>query len=151
MAFGINFELMDLRSALDFAIGMEEDEQLRYQEFALTVGDPAAAEFFRQMNESESGHRRRLEIRREVLFRHAPTRFDTSLDDEPEEGHEAGSFSAREALEISLAAELKTFQFYAAVIRHVTDTDVRQAFEEIQQESAQHHAAVRQRLDELPR
>jgi len=151
MGFGINFELLDLRSALDFAIGIEEDEQLRYQEFAVTVVDPRAAEFFRQMIQNESGHRRRLETRRDVLFRHAPERFDTSIDDAPDQDEAGAALSARQALEISLQAELKTFQFYSAVIAHVKDADVRQTFEEIQQESAQHHAAVRQRLDELPR
>lgn len=146
MPVRLDFKHLDLRSTLDIAIGIEEDEQLRYREFSTSVGDPAAAAFFRAFIEQESTHRRRLEARRDVLFRHARPRFDTSLEDTADAGD---MISIREALEIALEAELRVFRFYEQAIPHVKDEDVRSSFEELRQESAQHHAAVRERLDEL--
>lgn len=54
----IDFSTLDLRAALDFAIGNEEDSELRYQEYSAVVTDPGTAELFRQMAASESQHRR---------------------------------------------------------------------------------------------
>lgn len=147
MAFRLDFERLDLRSTLDLAIGMEEDEQLRYRELAVSVDDPSAAAFFRTLGDQESGHRRRLEARRAVLFRHATPHFDTSLDESDAE--EGDPISERQALELSLHAEARVWRFYSDAIPHVKDDDVRASFREILQESAAHHAAVRKKLDGL--
>jgi rubrerythrin len=153
MALRIDFELLDLRSAFDFAIGIEEDAQLRYQEFAVTVSDPGAAAFFLEMVENEARHRRQLASRRDVMFRHAPPRFDTSIVEEgveaPGEGEVVPSISAREAMEVALGAETRAHDFYAAAIPHLRDPDVRAFFEELRLEEVEHQQAIRERITRL--
>lgn len=152
MALDIDFARLDLRSALDFAIGMEEDAQLRYEELSRTVEDPAAAAFFREMIEVEAGHRRHLEARRGVLFRHAPREFEHSLDDEreaPATEDVSPSITAREAMELALRGEARAYEFFARAIPHVRDPDVRQLFAELRDEELEHEAAVRERLRAL--
>lgn len=147
MPLGFDFATLDLRSAFDFAIGIEEDAQLRYREFAARVGDPEAAVFFREMEVNESKHRRQLTSRRDVLFRHEPPRFDTSI---LVEGVEAPALeevepaiSAREAMEVALRAEIRAHDFYASAIPHVKDPDVRAFFEELREEEVEHQRAIR--------
>ncbi len=153
MAIGIDFSTLDLRSALDFAIGNEEDALLRYQEFAARVRDPAAARFFRFMIDNESKHRRQLEARRDVLFRHDPQRIDNSVVDKtwlPDPGEIDSELSVREAMEVALRAEIRSGEFYAAASAHVKDSDVRALFEELREEEAEHEAEVRKILASLP-
>jgi rubrerythrin len=152
MAFGIDFANLDLRAAFDFAIGIEEDAQLRYQEFTTRVSDPAAAAFFREMVENESKHRRQLESRRHVIFRHARPRFEASLVDDveaPDPGEVQQTISAREAMEVALRAETRAYEFYASAIPHVKDPDVRAFFEELKAEEEEHQAAIRAKLEQL--
>jgi erythrin-vacuolar iron transport family protein len=153
MAFGIDFATIDLRAALDFAIGIEEDAQLRYQEFVTMVADPGAVEFFREMVENESKHRRQLEARRHVLYRHAAPRFDTSIVDEveaPDPSEVRPMMSAREAMELALRAEIRAYEFYAAAIPHVKDPDVRIFFAELREEEVEHQEAIKRLLERLP-
>ena len=72
MALGIDYAHLDATSMLDFAIGLEEDEHLRYREFAGCVRDQATARFFQELGENEAQHLRRLESRRDLLVRHGP-------------------------------------------------------------------------------
>jgi erythrin-vacuolar iron transport family protein len=153
VALGIDFANLDLRAAFDFAIGIEEDAQLRYQEFTTMVSDPGAAAFFREMVENESKHRRQLEARRHVIFRHAAPRFEWSLDDDveaPDPGEIQPSLSAREAMEVALRAEIRAYEFYASAIPHVKDPDVRAFFEELKAEEVEHQEAIRRKLEQLP-
>ena len=155
MPIELDYENLDLRAALDFAIGVEEDAQLRYQEFSVTVADPGAAQFFREMVRVEGEHRRQLVARRDVLFRHAPARFDTSvLDDDIESPslEDVGpQVSAREAMEVALRAEIRAHDFYAAAIPHLKDPDVRAFFEDLKLEEVEHQEKIRERLDALER
>ena len=147
---GIDPGSLDLSSALDFAIGNEEDAQLRYQEFASRVSDPGAASFFREMVTIESEHRRQLEGRRNVIFRHGPRRFDTSVASDswlPDPDEIVATLSPREAMEVALAAERRSYRFYEAALRGVKDPGVRTLFEELRDEEAEHEAAVRAMLD----
>lgn len=160
MTPSIDFSQLDLRSALDLAIMIEEDAQLRYHELAQAFGERdqhGAAAVFREMVQNESKHRRELEARRHVLFRHAPPRLDTSLlEDAADEGIEAPQadpevpLSAREALEVALAAEVRAYQFYAGAIPHLRDPDVRAFFEELKDEELEHQALLKRKLAELP-
>src|SRR5512142_1911401 len=104
----IDLSSLDLRGALDFAIAIEEDAELRYQRLASVVTDPAANAFFRKMVHNEGEHRRQLEARAQVLFRHDPPRFDTSVDsdlDAPADEEVDASVDVREAMEAALLAE----------------------------------------------
>ena len=141
----MDFSKLDLRDALDFAIGIEEDAQERYQEFARMVKHPGARKFFEDMVRNEGRHRRQLESRRDVLFRRAPPRFDTSIDvdvESPDPSEVEPEISVREAMEVSLRAERRAHEFYAAAIPHVRDPDVRSFFEELREEESEHEAAI---------
>jgi rubrerythrin len=148
----IDFSRLDLRGALDLAILIEEEAQLRYQQFTRLV-DGGALDVFTMMVENEAKHRRQLVARRDVLFRH-DRRIDTSLldaaDAEAADPDEAGEhLSARDALEIALAAEIRAHQFYASAIPHVQDPDVRAFFEELAAEELEHQQFLRAKLAKL--
>ncbi len=149
-----DFVHLDLRSALDFAIGIEEEAQLRYQEFATLAGDGEVARFFAEMLGSESRHRRQLESRRAELFGSPTPSFDSSLV-----GHSEGvdpeevsaPRSVREAVELALEAETRAVEFYAGTLPHLRDAEVRALFEDLQAEEAEHQAELRRILEKLPR
>ncbi len=145
MAIRIDFSKLDLRDAFDFAIGVEEDAQLRYEEFTRVVKEPRARRFFQEMVRNEGKHRRQLEARRDVLFRHAPERFDTSIDTDaeaPDPSEVEPEISVRDAMEVSLRAERRAHDFYASAVEHVRDPDVRTFFEELRDEELEHAAAI---------
>lgn len=147
----IDFATLDLRSALDFAIAIEEDAQLRYRLLASTATDPAAAEFFRWMVSNEGEHRRKLEAREHVLFRHAPARFEDARDDldAPADGEVNASIDVREGMELALRAEHRAHEFYASAIPSIENPDVRAFFEELREEEAEHEALLRERIAAL--
>lgn len=152
MTLRLDFSRLTLRGALDLAITIEEEAQLRYQEFAARVTDPAAAAFFREMVVNESKHRRQLEARRHVLFRHEPPRFEISLVDDveapsPEEVPQA--IGAREAMEVALRAEVRAWEFYDQALAHLTDPDVKAFFAELRDEEVEHQALLRGKLARL--
>ena len=149
----LDFSTLTLRGALDFAITIEEDAEVRYREFARQVADPAAAAFFREMVVNEEKHRRQLESRRAVMFRHQPRRFESLADGEgeaPAPDEVLPTISAREAMELALAAEVRAWEFYDQAIPHVQDPDVRAFFEELRAEEVEHQALLRGLLARLP-
>lgn len=149
MTLRLDFSKLSLRAALDLAITIEEEAQLRYQEFAAQVSDPEAAQFFREMVVNESKHRRQLEARRHVLFRHEPPRIETSLLDDvegPALGEVPATISPREAMEVALRAEVRAWEFYDRALPHIADADVRSFFAELRDEEVEHQALLRERL-----
>jgi rubrerythrin len=153
MTVRLDFSTLSLRGALDLAITIEEEAQLRYVEFADRVADPEAAAFFREMVENESKHRRQLEARRHVLFRHEPARFETSLLDReveaPDRADVPRSISAREAMEVALRAEVRAFDFYDGALPYVSDPDVKVFFAELREEEREHQTMLRAKLARL--
>lgn len=152
MTLRLDFSKLTLRGALDLAITIEEEAQLRYQEFAARVEDPEAAAFFREMVVNESKHRRQLEARRHVLFRHEPPRIETSLLDDVEASDPADvpdTISAREAMEVALRAEIRAWEFYDRALPYLADPDVKVFFAELREEEVEHQAMLRQRIARL--
>ncbi|MCM2334086.1 MAG: ferritin family protein [Anaeromyxobacteraceae bacterium] len=152
MTLRLDFSRLTLRGALDLAITIEEEAQLRYQEFAARVADPAAAAFFKEMVANESRHRRQLEARRHVLFRHEPPRYETSLADDveaPEPGEVPEGIGAREAMEVALRAEIRAWEFYDQALAHLADPDVKAFFAELRDEEVEHQALLRGKLARL--
>jgi rubrerythrin len=149
----LDFATLTLRGALDFAVTIEEDAEERYRDFARQVTDPAAAAFFREMVLNEGKHRRQLESRRAVLFRHQPRRFESLADGEgeaPPPEEVLPTISAREAMEVALQAEVRAWEFYDRAIPHVKDPDVRAFFEELRAEEVEHQQLLRDMLARLP-
>jgi len=155
MTIRLDFSKLTLRAALDLAITIEEEAQLRYQEFAAQVADPGAAAFFREMVVNESKHRRQLEARRHVLFRNEPERIETSLLDDraeaPDPAAVGPTITAREAMEVALAAEVRAFEFYDRALPHLAEADVKAFFAELREEEVEHQAMLRERLARLPK
>jgi rubrerythrin len=138
---------MDLRSALDFAIMIEEDAQVRYQQLARTLGaDPGGAgDVFRAMVVNEGKHRSELAARRAALFGREARRIEISVALEDVERPDVDDDlprTARAALEVSLAAERRAEEFYRQAIPQVSDPAVRAFFEELREEEAEHGALL---------
>jgi len=149
----LDFANLTLRGALDFAVTIEEDAEDRYRDFARQVTDPAVAAFFREMVLNEGKHRRQLESRRAVLFRHQPRRFEKLADGEgeaPPPGEVLPAISVRQAMEAALAAEVRAWEFYDRAIPHLTDPDVRAFFEDLRAEEVEHQQLLEDLLAKLP-
>lgn len=156
MAGGIDFKSLTLQDALDLAILIEEEAQERYESFTKQVGGryPGdAADMFRMMAGNEAKHRAELVERRRKLFGDAPPRVTTSqLDDveAPDRGAPRVFMSARQAMEVALASEVKAYEYFGAALPHLADPQVKALFQELQGEELQHQALVKARLEKLP-
>jgi rubrerythrin len=152
----INFAELDLRGAFDLAIMIEEDAQLRYEDFAKLLGnrdEMGAAAVFRAMAINEAKHRSELYSRRRLKFRRDP-RIEISVlepgeGEAPEESELTPSMTAREALEVALRAEIRAYEFYAGALPHVKDPDVRAFFEELKEEETEHQDMLRQKIADI--
>jgi erythrin-vacuolar iron transport family protein len=153
MGPSINFAALDLRGAFDLAIMIEEDAELRYQEFARYLGDRdehGAAAVFRAMAINEAKHRSELYQRRRLKF-HRDPRIEISVlepgeGEAPEPGELTPSMTARDALEVALRAEIRAYEFYASAIPYVTDPEVRAFFEELKEEETEHQEMLREKI-----
>jgi rubrerythrin len=142
---------MDLRDALDFAVLVEEDAQLRYEELARALGDDpgGAGAVFRAMAVNEGMHRRTVEERRAAIFREAEPRLEISALEGPERPDVADGelpATARQALEISLAAERRAHAFYARALSACSDPEVRAFLEDLLRDEAEHAALLEAKL-----
>lgn len=152
----IDFTKLTLQDALDLAIYAEDDATERYEDFAAqmeTHHTEEAAKFFRFMASYEVRHAEKLRDRRRELFGDSPSRVDRSLawGVEAPDFHEVRAFmSARLALNVSLEAELKAEAFYAEALRHVTDADTLQLFEQLRAQEVGHQKLLKKELAKLP-
>lgn len=147
---------LSLKDALDLAISIEEEARARYDEFSRITGGRYAgdaADMFRQMSGYEARHGQNLETRRRELFGNAPRSITADdLDDveAPDRGAPRTFMSARQALEVALAAEEKARDFYAGALGQVRDAQVRALFQDLMEEESNHVNLVRSRLEKLP-
>jgi rubrerythrin len=152
----IDFTTLTLVDALDLAILVEEEARDRYEELADQMElhhTPDAAKFFRAMIGNEAKHGAELTERRLALFASAPRRVTREMlwDVEAPGYDEARAFmSAREAMEVALAAEVKAHDYFAAALQHVTDPGVRKLFAELRDEEVEHQEMVRAAMAQLP-
>lgn len=153
---GIDFARLTLMDALDLAILIEEEAKERYLEFADQMDlhhTPDAAQFFRVMAGNEEKHRAELAERRGKLFRDAPRSVSRNMlfDVEAPDYDEARAFmTSRQALTAALRSEEKAFEFFSKALPRVTEPEVRELFEELRGEEAEHKALVAAKLHELP-
>jgi rubrerythrin len=151
----LDFTKLTLHDAFDFAIMLEEDAQLRYEQLARLVGDDpgGVGQVFRMMVENEAKHRSDLVARREALFRDDPPRIEISLMDasveRPEVDDDALPKTARAALEVTLAAERRAHAFYGNVLARITDPELRAFFEGLRRDEAQHAALIERKISRL--
>lgn len=152
----IDFSTLSLKDALDLAILIEDEARERYEEFVdqLELHHTAeAADFFRHMAVNETRHGEELAERRHARFGDAPRVVTRAMlwDVEAPDYDQARMFmSARHAMNVALDSEVKAHDFFAAALPHVTDSEVRELFEELRQEELEHQALVKQHLAKLP-
>jgi rubrerythrin len=153
----IDFRTLTLQDALDLAVSIEEEAKERYDEFVRQVGGGRypgdAADMFRTMAGYETRHAAQLAARRRELFGDAPRRITADqLDDveAPDRGQPRVFMSARQAMEVALAAEEKARDFFDGALRMTADPSVKALFEELRREEEEHVRLVRDRLLRLP-
>ena len=142
--------------ALDLAIAIEDEARERYEMFAKLVGGRYAgdaAEMFRVMARYESKHRMELLEHRRATFGDQPARVTADMLDDveaPDRGQPRVFMSARQAMEVALAAEEKAHDFFAGALQHVSDPAVKALFEELRREELRHQDFVRASIAKLP-
>ena len=152
----IDFRSLTLKDALDLAISIEEEAKERYEQFAKITGGRYAgdaADMFRQMAGYEAKHWGELDRKRRELFGNAPRRITPEgIDDveAPDRGQPRTFMSARQALEVALASEMKAHDFFDEALAHVKDPSVRTLFEELREEEKRHVTMVGAWLQKLP-
>ena len=152
----IDFKTLDLRDALDLAILIEEEAKERYEEFAKITGGRYAgdaADMFRQMAAYEAKHWAELDAKRRELFGTAPRRITADRIDDveaPDRGQPRTFMSARQAVEVALAAEEKARDFFEEALKQVKDPSVRKLFEELREEEKHHVKLVSAWREKLP-
>lgn len=152
----IDFATLSLKDALDLAILIEEEAKDRYEEFSENLAvhhTPDAARFFRTMAGNEAKHGAELTMRRESLFGNDPQTVTRAMlwdVEAPEFDAPRVFMTARQAMEIAMACEVKAHDFFDEALHHVTDTEVRALFEELRDEETEHKTMVQAILDTLP-
>lgn len=152
----IDFRTLSLQDALDLALSIEEEAKERYEQFAKITGGRYAgdaADMFRQMAGYEAKHWAEIDRKRRELFGDAPRRITADeLDDveAPDRGAPRTFMSARQAIEVALAAELKAHDFFDEALTEVKDPSVRILFEELREEEKHHVKLVGAWLAKLP-
>jgi rubrerythrin len=152
----IDFATLSLQDALDLAILIEEEAKDRYEEFAANLTlhhTPDAARFFRTMAGNEAKHGADLLMRRESIFGAAPTRVSRGMlwDVEAPDFDQSRMFmSARQAMEVALASEVKAHDFFDAALAYISNPDVRTLFEELRAEEIEHQELVKEVMARMP-
>ncbi len=152
----IDFASLSLQDALDLAILIEEEAQERYEEFAdnLAIHHTAeAAHFYTTMAGNEAKHGADLLTRRRAIFGDAPTRVSRGMlwdVEAPDFDQSRIYMTARQAMEVALAAEVKAHDFFDAALANLTNTDVRILFEELRAEEVEHQELVKAVMATLP-
>jgi rubrerythrin len=152
----IDFRSLNLQDALDLALSIEEEAKERYEEFAKITGGRYAgdaADMFRQMGGYEAKHWSELDRKRRELFGNAPRRVTADMLDDveaPDRGAPRTFMSARQAVEVALAAEMKAHDFFDEALAEVKDASVRTLFEGLREEEKRHVVLVGAWLQKLP-
>lgn len=152
----IDFRTLSLQDALDLAILIEEEARDRYEEFTDNLAvhhTPDAAQFFKTMAGNEAKHGEDLTMRRQSLFPDAKSRVTRAmLWDVEAPNYDASRMfmTARQAMEVALACEVKARDFFDAALAHVSDPEVRTLFEELRQEEVEHQKMVQDIMARIP-
>lgn len=156
MAHELDFGALGARNILDLAVLIEEEAKDRYEDFSAQMEahhTDEAATFFRHMAANELKHAEKIASRRRDMFPDEPVEVDGSMlvDVEAPEFSEARAFmSARQALEVSLRAETKAFEFYRDALETVEDDQLRELFTWLRDEEVEHQRLVAELLERVP-
>lgn len=154
MVSRIDFSKLALMDALDLARLIEVEACQRYELFAEQIGTgDNAGSFFASMAINEKRHGDQLAARRTALFGNkAPkVRLDDLFDVEaPDVGAPRWNMSQLQACQLALSSEKKAFAFYDMALPSLTNPEVKQLFEELRDEEAEHIRMVEEIMAKLP-
>ncbi len=156
MIASVDFANLSLQDALDLAILVEEEAQERYLEFVDQMQQhhtPEAASFFAVMAKNEEKHGEELRARRRALFGDRPAQVKRSQlweVEAPDYDQPRAFMSARQAMQVALASEIKAHEFFVHALPHVANAEVKALFDELREEEVQHQALVREAMSALP-
>jgi len=156
MTRAIDFANITLRDALDLAVIVEEEAKERYGELADQLElhhNEDAARFFRHMVHVESLHEHRLAERRKHLFGDQPSSVTRAMIfdvEAPDYDEVRATMTVRRALEVSLRAEHKAYEFFDRALGEVADPGIRKMFEELRRDEKEHERRVRDEIAKLP-
>jgi rubrerythrin len=139
---------------LDLATLIEVEALNRYKLFVEQIGSSSdAGAFFQSMADNESKHADAIAARRHALFGDTPAKvkLDDIFDVEaPDVGSTRWNMSEFKACQVALHAERKAFDFYDRALRRVSQPEVRELFEELRAEEAEHVRMVEGIMAKLP-
>jgi erythrin-vacuolar iron transport family protein len=156
MAARIDFSKLSLMDALDLARLIEVEAFDRYTLFAKQIGPSYtenAGSFFASMAVNEKRHGDQLAARRTALFgNQAPNvKLDDLFDVEaPEVGAPRWNMSHLQACQLALSSEKKAFAFYDMALPSLTNPDIKELFEELRDEEAEHIRMIEEVVAKLP-
>lgn len=155
MPIEIDFAKVSPVGVLDVAIAAEQEAEEHYDALVERMqrqGNDAAAAFFRRMAGLEELHRNQVADRRRQLFGDAPPdlehRFPWAVE-VPDDRAVDGQLTLRDALEVSLAAEKRAYEYYDGAIAYVTDEQTETLFVELRDAELGHQQMLQRELDRL--
>lgn len=152
----VDISRLNIQDAMDLAVLIEMEAQESYEELVQGIGtgdQSGVANFFKQLAETEAKHAKEIIARREALFGNAPIRVTPLMfwDIEvPQPGVARTCLSARRAMEVALAAEVKAHDFFVQALQSAKDEEVRKFFSERINEEKDHQDALRRQIAKLP-
>lgn len=152
----IDFSKLTLMDALDLARLIEVEAFERYTLFAKQIGpgySDNAGSFFGSMAVNEKRHGDQLAARRAALFGNkAPkVKLDDIFDVEaPDVGAPRWNMSQLQACQVAMSSEKKAFAFYDMALPSVKNPDVKELFEELRDEEAEHIRMIEEVVAKLP-
>ena len=156
MSTRLDLSKLTLMDAIDLAALIEIEAYRRYKQFAERLGsrdsDDAGA-VFESMAVNESKHGEQLAERRLALFGEAPpkVKLDDIFDVEaPDVGAPRWNMSQLQACEVAISSEKKAFAFYDMALPSVKNPDVKELFEELRDEEAEHIRMIEEVVSKLP-
>lgn len=150
---------LDLMDALDLAILVEIEAQERYEEFSRQIGSSApddAGAFFSQMVINESKHAADLRLKRKQLFGDSLGRmtleklYEFQEIEAPEFDRAHSFMSAKQALLVALASEVKAYEFFEKAEKTVSNLEVKALFKELKEEELHHQLLVKDLISSTP-
>ena len=156
MTTKLNISKLTLMDALDLAALIEVEALKRYTLFAQQLGirDPGdAGAVFKSMAVNEKKHGEQLAERRLALFGDKPAKvkLDDIFDVEaPDVGAPSSNMSPLQAYQVALSSEKKAFAFYDEALRYVKQPDIKELFEELRGEEAEHVRMIEEIISKLP-
>jgi rubrerythrin len=156
MAARIDFSKLTLMDALDLARLIEVEAFERYTLFAEQIGPSYtenAGSFFASMAVNEKRHGDQLAARRAALFGNQvpKVKLDDLFDVEaPDVGAPRWNMSLVQACQLALSSEKKAFAFYDMALPSLTNPDIKELFEELRDEEAEHIRMVEEVVAKLP-